>query len=93
MLNEPENDVAPSDSRHRPDMRLMEEGDLEQADKIMHALEVKHSAEKKNEPVWFEKKMSHISNETFYHFKCDETYWECKRRNDWSKSPSSLFKL
>ena len=67
MLNETEKDVAPSDSRLRPDMRLMEEGELEQADKIMHALEVKHSSEKKKEPIWFEMKLNSISNEAFYH--------------------------
>jgi hypothetical protein len=32
--------VAPTDSRHRPDIRAMEEGKLEQADKLMYSLEV-----------------------------------------------------
>ena len=94
-LNEMEPNVAPTDSRFRPDMRLMEEGELKQADEIMHALEVKYIKTKKVEPVWFEMKTNPISKETFYHFKCDENfqnYWECKKRNDWKKSNLNLFK-
>jgi hypothetical protein len=93
-LNEMEQGVAPTDSRHRPDMRLMEEGNLEQADKIKHSLEVKYISKKKTEPIWFEMKTNPITNETFYHFKNDDqtqNYWECKKRNDWSRTSSSLF--
>ncbi len=32
-LNEPEEGVAPTDSRFRPDQRIMEEGDFPKADK------------------------------------------------------------
>jgi len=95
-LNEMEPGVAPTDSRHRPDMRAMEEGNLEQADKIMHSLEVKYIAKKKTEPIWFEMKTNPVTNETFYHLKNDDetqkNYWEFKQRNDWSKSLASLFK-
>ena len=89
--------VAPTDSRHRPDIRAMEDGDWDQADKLMHSLEVKYVAKKEAEPIWFEMKMNPITNETFYHFKSDDqtrkNYWECKKRNDWSKAPQSLFNL
>ena len=83
--------VAPTDSRLRPDIRAMEDGDWDQGDRLMHSLEVKYVAKKKSEPVWFEMKTNPITNETFYHFKND--YWECKKRNDWSISPASLFDL
>ena len=87
--------MAPTDSRHRPDIRAMEDGDWDQADKLMHSLEVKYVAKKKTEPIWFEMKTNPITNETFYHIKSDDptqkNYWECKQRNDWSKSPPSLF--
>ena len=96
-LNEMELGVAPTDSRLRPDMRLMEEGDLDQADKIMHALEVKfNKIGTRVEPIWFEMKTNPITNETFYHFKNDDddenqNYWACKKRKDWSKSKLALF--
>ena len=85
-LNEMEPNVAPTDSRLRPDMRLMEEGELKQADEIMYALETKFIGKKRVEPVWFEMKTNPISKETFYHLKSnEENYWECKKRNDWCK--------
>ena len=85
-LNEMEPGVAPTDSRFRPDMRLMEEGELKQADEIMYSLETKYIGTKRVEPVWFEMKTNPISKETFYHFKSnEENYWEYKKRNDWSK--------
>ena len=93
-LNEMEPGVAPTDSRFRPDMRVMEEGDLENADKIMHALEKKYIGKKRVEPVWFEKKTNSITNETFYQFKrskSSQNYWMCKKKNDWRKAPVSLF--
>ena len=34
QLNEPEEGVAPTDSRLRPDQRLMEEGNLDQANEV-----------------------------------------------------------
>lgn len=40
-LNEPEDDIAPTDSRHRPDQRLMEEGNWDEANKIKNDLEEK----------------------------------------------------
>jgi oxysterol-binding protein 1 len=86
--------VAPTDSRLRPDIRAMEDGDWDQADKLMHSLEVKYIAKKKTEPIWFEMKTNPITNETFYHFKNDDdaqNYWECKKRSDWSRTQQSLF--
>ncbi len=87
--------VAPTDSRHRPDIRAMEDGDWDQADKLMHSLEVKYVAKKRTEPIWFEMKTNAITNEKMYLLKNGdnrENYWACKKRNDWSKSPPSFFK-
>jgi hypothetical protein len=94
-LNEMESDVAPTDSRLRPDIRAMEDGDWDQADKLMHSLEVKYVAKKKTEPIWFEMKKNPITNEKMYVLKNGdnkENYWQCKKRNDWNKSPLSFFK-
>jgi len=41
QLNEPEPGVAPTDSRLRPDLRLMEEGEMDEADKVKVLLEEK----------------------------------------------------
>lgn len=46
-LNEPEEDVAPTDSRRRPDQRLMEEGKWEEANKIKAELEMIQRAARK----------------------------------------------
>lgn len=41
QLNEPEDGVAPTDSRFRPDQRLMEEGNLDEANIVKVQLEEK----------------------------------------------------
>ena len=40
-MNEPDEDVAPTDSRRRPDQRLMEEGRWDEANKSKNQLEDK----------------------------------------------------
>ena len=44
QLNEPEEGVAPTDSRNRPDQRLMEEGKWDEANEIKVQLEEKQRA-------------------------------------------------
>ncbi|KAK3599071.1 hypothetical protein CHS0354_024397 [Potamilus streckersoni] len=46
-LNEPEEGVAPTDSRNRPDQRLMEEGNWDEANKVKMQLEEKQRAKRK----------------------------------------------
>ena len=46
-LNEPEPGVAPTDSRNRPDQRLMEEGKWDDANTIKVAIEEKQRASRK----------------------------------------------
>ena len=43
-LNEPEVGVAPTDSRNRPDQRLMEEGNWDEANRVKVLLEDKQRA-------------------------------------------------
>jgi len=43
-LNEPAADVAPTDSRNRPDQRLMEEGNWDEANRVKVLLEDKQRA-------------------------------------------------
>lgn len=40
-LNEPEENIAPTDSRNRPDQRLMEDGKWDEANKVKVMLEDK----------------------------------------------------
>lgn len=48
QLNEPEDDVAPTDSRRRPDQRLMEEGRWDEANEEKLRLEEKQRATRKH---------------------------------------------
>ena len=86
QLNEMEPNVAPTDSRLRPDLRLLEETKLEEADKIMNTLESKYADLKKTEPVWFRPVQDPIKNDTVYTFSGE--YWTCKASQDWSKAPN-----
>lgn len=47
-LNEPEEGVAPTDSRNRPDQRLMEQGNWDEANKYKQKLEDKQRAARKH---------------------------------------------
>ncbi|VEL20037.1 unnamed protein product [Protopolystoma xenopodis] len=46
-LNEPEEGVAPTDSRFRPDQRLMEQGDWDEANAEKERLEAKQRAKRR----------------------------------------------
>lgn len=46
-LNEPENGIAPTDSRNRPDQRLMEEGKWDEANVEKERLEEKQRAKRR----------------------------------------------
>ena len=88
QLNEPESDVAPTDSRFRPDQRLMEENDWVKANEEKLKLEqMQREKRKENEyqPVWFKKKYNKYTGETIFDFTSE--YWECKRTQNWEKCP------
>lgn len=90
-LNQFEANTAPTDTRLRPDIRLMEQGQWEQSDETKVVLEDKQRAklrplEKEPEPIWFRKEVDPLNaNESRYVFTND--YWKCKKKQDWSKCP------
>jgi hypothetical protein len=100
-LNEPEEGVAPTDSRNRPDQRLMELGKWDDANRVKVQLEQKQrDVRRKREelletsvnsepheyhPRWFEKAIDTYSGVSFFKFKGD--YWQNKQRQDWTDCP------
>ena len=93
QLNEPESNVAPTDSRLRPDQRLMEETKWDEANEIKLRLEeaqrtrIKQNEKQgiKHDPVWFKKKLNPYTKEFVYTF--DKQYWGCKAKQEWKKCP------
>ncbi|KAF6212193.1 hypothetical protein GE061_012714 [Apolygus lucorum] len=90
QLNEIEDGVAPTDSRHRPDQRLMEEGKWDAANELKLALEEaqrKRGQESKppHKPVWFSQQKDPDTKTVMYKHNGD--YWECKKKKDWKRCP------
>lgn len=100
QLNEPEEGVAPTDSRLRPDQRLMEEGKWDEANQVKGLLEEKQrSTRRKREeeaatnpeaevsyaPSWFKLQIDPITNNPVHVYNGD--YWQCKQKQDWSRCP------
>lgn len=103
QLNEPEEGVAPTDSRNRPDQRLMEEGQWDEANKVKSMLEEKQRQIRKKKEE--EAEVAAASGQPFVPYaplwferKKDpitgspvhvfgEKYWSCKEKQDWSGSP------
>ncbi|KFQ53387.1 Oxysterol-binding protein 2, partial [Nestor notabilis] len=100
-LNEPEERVAPTDSRLRPDQRLMESGRRGQANEGPRGVgftsfqlgKASHIpcfplAGKDYEgyiPLWFERKVDVMTGELICVYKGG--YWEAKDKQDWSMCP------
>uniref|UniRef100_A0A3Q2Y3L3 Oxysterol-binding protein n=1 Tax=Hippocampus comes TaxID=109280 RepID=A0A3Q2Y3L3_HIPCM len=100
-LNEPEEGVAPTDSRMRPDQRLMEAGLWDEANtqkqrleecqrlerKRRECIEIRSCCEKVEvyQPMWFEKRTDETTRESSYVYRGG--YWEAKERQDWSMCP------
>lgn len=89
-LNEMEDGVAPTDSRHRPDQRLMENGDWDEANRVKVQLEEKQRERRRLnqdvKPLWFARRKDELTGNFVY--KYAENYWECKNTQSWSKCPS-----
>ena len=94
QLNEFEADVAPTDSRRRPDQRLMEEAQWPEANQEKLRLEEKQrqarrqresqSAGKDNyTPKWFKTEYDEFIDGNM--FKFTQEYWLCKEKQDWSR--------
>lgn len=90
QLNEMESDIAPTDSRHRPDQRLMENGNWDESNREKLRLEEEQrERRRKNQdikPIWFGRKMGRQTGEWL--IKYTGNYWECKSARDWSKCPA-----
>ena len=90
QLNELEANIAPTDSRLRPDIRHMEENNWDQADVAKVILEDKQRKRLKEIetepcPVWFKQIIDPYLNEKRYEFTNE--YWDCKSTQDWKKCP------
>uniref|UniRef100_A0A674DYT5 Oxysterol binding protein 2b n=1 Tax=Salmo trutta TaxID=8032 RepID=A0A674DYT5_SALTR len=92
-LNEPEDGVGLTDSRLRPDQRLMEAGRWDEANSEKQRLEEKQRAVRRRreaeatdyegfQPQWFHKRTNAITGETNFVYKGG--YWEAKDSQDWS---------
>ncbi|XP_061722554.1 oxysterol-binding protein 1 isoform X3 [Cydia pomonella] len=105
QLNEPEPGVAPTDSRRRPDQRLMEEGLWDEANAEKLRLEEKQRGKRREleaaaeaaaarglpapeppRPLWFTREAA-APGEAHLRHLYNNTYWECKQRQDWSRCP------
>ncbi|KAF6212192.1 hypothetical protein GE061_012713 [Apolygus lucorum] len=102
QLNELEDGVAPTDSRFRPDQRLMEEGKFDQAnDKKVELEELQRSSRRKRqETITTKSDDSHLDTWIPTWFQRDKDvdtkseifvfrgeYWHCKLKKDWSRCP------
>lgn len=89
QLNELEGNIAPTDSRNRPDQRLMEEGDWDESNREKIRLEELQRERRRIDhdvkPIWFARRKDEATGEVI--FKYTGNYWECKDAGDWSKCP------
>jgi hypothetical protein len=93
-LNEDEEGVAPTDSRRRPDQRLMEEGRWDEANQEKLRLEEKQRQARKvreaetdgidlYQSKWFKKQYDSLTDSDIHVYTNE--YWECKSKQDWSR--------
>ncbi|XP_055945892.1 oxysterol-binding protein 1-like [Argiope bruennichi] len=103
QLNEPEEGVAPTDSRLRPDQRLMEDGAWDEANRIKVQLEekqrqVRRKREEEAEQAASEGRPYQGYEPIWFTKETDEItgnpvhkfkgeYWKCKEDQDWSRCP------
>ncbi|XP_059487348.1 oxysterol-binding protein 1-like isoform X2 [Neocloeon triangulifer] len=104
QLNEPEEGVAPTDSRLRPDQRLMEDGQWDEANSVKLRLEEKQRGVRRQREAEAEKATAEgrpyppyepiwFKQETekvtgVVGYMYQGKYWECKEKQDWSKCPN-----
>ncbi|XP_067650187.1 oxysterol-binding protein 1-like isoform X1 [Haliotis asinina] len=102
-LNEPEEGVAPTDSRNRPDQRHMENGKWDEANRVKIQLEEKQRAARKKREGEAEKAKADGNEYKMYEPKwfrkeVDSTtgslihtytgeYWQCKKEQNWDRCP------
>jgi len=90
QLNEMEAGIAPTDSRLRPDQRLMENGDWDASNREKLRLEEQQREKRRRgedvKPLWFAAERDEETGLTVHKYKGN--YWPCKAKQDWSKCPS-----
>uniref|UniRef100_A0A3Q3LQ04 Oxysterol-binding protein n=1 Tax=Mastacembelus armatus TaxID=205130 RepID=A0A3Q3LQ04_9TELE len=102
-LNEPEEGVAPTDSRMRPDQRLMEAGLWDEANAQKQRLEERQRLERKRREAQANQALEEGQNiedyqPVWFEKRTEGTtresvyvykggYWEAKERQDWSQCP------
>ncbi|XP_054717712.1 oxysterol-binding protein 1-like [Uloborus diversus] len=103
QLNEPEEGVAPTDSRQRPDQRLMEAGEWDEANRVKVALEEKQRQTRRQREDDAERAAAEGRPYEGYEpiwfrkvtdpttgkpvHKYTEEYWQCKEAQDWTRCP------
>ncbi len=90
QLNEYEALVAPTDSRNRPDIRLMEETLWDEASATTKRIEDKQRRQEKSgaikKPLWFENVTDCVTNKSLY--VTNRKYWACKESQEWKECPN-----
>nr|DBA23291.1 TPA: hypothetical protein GDO54_014219 [Pyxicephalus adspersus] len=102
-LNEPDDSTAPTDSRHRPDQRLMENGKWDEANVEKQRLEEKQRAVRRRREAEAAEALEEGCDyegyqPLWFERKVDSFtgelmcvykggYWECKNKQDWSNCP------
>ncbi|CAI4231470.1 unnamed protein product [Auanema sp. JU1783] len=103
-LNDPDDEVAPTDTRFRPDQRLMENGFWDESNKKKLEVEEKQRAVRRKREAEIEKAM--VEGRGYEEYtplwftktqdeltgalihKFKYDYWDCKERHDWSRCPN-----
>lgn len=104
QLNEQEEGVAPTDSRLRPDQRLMENGEWDEANKVKSILEENQRTVRRKREAEAETATGHGKPYESYQpiwFKKEKDpitgnplhvftgeYWTCKEKAAWSRCPN-----
>uniref|UniRef100_A0A1E1X9K1 Putative oxysterol-binding protein 1 n=1 Tax=Amblyomma aureolatum TaxID=187763 RepID=A0A1E1X9K1_9ACAR len=104
QLNEPEDGVAPTDSRLRPDQRLMEEGNWDEANQVKLQLEEKQRATRRQRETEAEAAAAqgrpYVGYEPVWFRKetdpitgnpihvYQNEYWACKEQGQWDRCPT-----
>uniref|UniRef100_A0A915AQ55 Oxysterol-binding protein n=2 Tax=Parascaris univalens TaxID=6257 RepID=A0A915AQ55_PARUN len=93
-LNEPEDGVAPTDSRRRPDQRLMEEGRWDEANAVKQRLEELQRHRKSNfekshpgevySPKWFRLRDENDMTDRNDVYEYTNEYWQTKKEGNWN---------
>lgn len=85
--------IAPTDSRYRPDLRLFEEGNIDEGAQEKNRLEEKQREARKIRkdkgetwtPLYFEEVLDEDTGDKF--FKINDKYWLNREHKTWDESP------